>query len=66
MHAANDCPRRSLFRKRRDLVQEGYYLVMGDHRNSSSDSRAWGQVPKKYIVGRVNAWWWPLWDVRLF
>jgi signal peptidase I len=49
-----------------EIVQEGYYLVMGDHRNSSSDSRAWGQVPKKYIVGRVNARWWPLWDVRLF
>jgi signal peptidase I len=49
-----------------EVVQEGYYLVMGDHRNSSSDSRAWGQVPKKYIVGRVNARWWPLWDVRLF
>jgi signal peptidase I len=49
-----------------EVVQEGYYLVMGDHRNSSSDSRAWGQVPKKYIVGRVNARWWPLWNVRLF
>jgi hypothetical protein len=49
-----------------EVGQEGYYLVMGDHRNSSSDSRAWGQVPKKYIVGRVNARWWPLWDVRLF
>jgi signal peptidase I len=49
-----------------ELVQEGYYLVMGDHRNNSSDSRAWGQVPKKYIVGRVNARWWPVWDVRLF
>jgi|SRR5882724_9149589 len=49
-----------------EVVQEGYYLVMGDHRNGSSDSRAWGQVPKKYIVGRVNARWWPLWDVRLF
>jgi signal peptidase I len=49
-----------------EVVQEGYYLVMGDHRNVSSDSRDWGQVPKKYIVGRVNARWWPLWDLRLF
>jgi signal peptidase I len=49
-----------------EVVQEGYYLVMGDHRNNSSDSRDWGQVPKKYIVGRVHARWWPLWDVRLF
>jgi signal peptidase I len=48
------------------VVREGYYLVMGDHRNISFDSRDWGQVPKKYIVGGVNARWWPLWDVRLF
>ena len=48
------------------VVQEGYYLVMGDHRNNSSDSRDWGQVPKKYIIGRVNVRWWPIWDVRMF
>jgi len=49
-----------------EVVQEGYYLVMGDHRNVSSDSRDWGQVPKKYIIGRVNVRWWPIWDVRFF
>jgi signal peptidase I len=34
-------------------IGEGYYFVLGDHRNNSSDSRHWGQVPKKYIVGRI-------------
>ena len=48
------------------VVQQGYYFVMGDHRNNSSDSRHWGQVPKKYIVGKVKVRWWPLQDAKLF
>jgi signal peptidase I len=48
------------------VVQEGYYFVMGDHRNNSSDSRHWGLVPKKYIIGRVQVRWWPVPHARLF
>jgi signal peptidase I len=48
------------------VIDQGYDFVMGDHRNKSSDSRDWGPVPKKYIVGKVNVRWWPLQDARFF
>jgi signal peptidase I len=47
-------------------IREGFYFVMGDHRNASSDSRSWGDVPRKYIIGRVQVRWWPLSDARIF
>jgi signal peptidase I len=48
------------------VIPEGYYFVMGDHRNNSSDSRHWGFVPKKYILGRVQWRWWPIGSARSF
>ena len=48
------------------VIPEGYYFVMGDHRNNSSDSRHWGFVPKKYIIGRVQIRWWPIPTAHLF
>jgi signal peptidase I len=48
------------------VIPEGYYFVMGDHRNNSSDSRHWGMVPKKYIIGKVQLRWWPVPAARLF
>jgi signal peptidase I len=48
------------------VISEGYYFVMGDHRNNSSDSRHWGLVPKKYIIGKVMVRWWPLPEARVF
>ena len=48
------------------VIPEGYYFVMGDHRNNSSDSRHWGMVPKKYIIGKVQVRWWPLTNARIF
>ena len=42
------------------IVPQGYYFVMGDHRNNSSDSRTWDCVPKKYIIGKVQLRWWPV------
>jgi signal peptidase I len=48
------------------VIPEGYYFVMGDHRNNSSDSRHWGYVPKKYIIGKVQLRWWPIPTARVF
>jgi len=48
------------------VIPDGYYFVMGDRRNNSSDSRHWGFVPKKYIIGRIQLRWWPPGTVRTF
>jgi signal peptidase I len=40
-------------------VPEGQYLMLGDNRASSCDSRRWGTVPRKNLVGPVFAIYWP-------
>jgi signal peptidase I len=39
------------------VVQPGHIFVLGDNRDSSDDSRYWGQVPVKNLEGRVLVIW---------
>ena len=41
-------------------VPEGQLFVMGDNRLNSADSRVWGTVPLRSVIGKVFLIWWPL------
>jgi signal peptidase I len=42
-----------------EVIPQGSYWVMGDHRCVSSDSRDFGPVPRKFIYGKAEVIYWP-------
>lgn len=46
------------------VVPKGHYFMMGDNRDDSTDSRYWGFVPDRNIVGRAFMIWWNFDDFK--
>ena len=47
-------------------VDDDKLFVLGDNRGRSNDSRTWGQLPARNVVGRVWFGYWPPEQMKLF
>lgn len=48
------------------VLKDGEYFVMGDNRAESSDSRIWGPLDEKYIIGRPLIRLFPVTNISVF
>ncbi len=42
-----------------EAIPDGMFLMLGDHRNNSSDGHVWGFVPRANLVGKAMCVFWP-------
>lgn len=43
-----------------EVIPDGYYFVLGDNRENSKDSRTYGLISRKDIIGKVQFRIWPI------
>lgn len=46
-------------------VPQDNYLMLGDNRNNSDDSRVWGFLPRDLMIGKAVLIYWPLDRIRI-
>ena len=62
-HAVLDDPRANRLDRGTWIVEEGRYFMVGDNRDNSNDSRAWGSVREEDFKGPAFVLYWS-WDVN--
>jgi signal peptidase I len=62
-HAVLDDPRANRLDRGTWIVEEGRYFMVGDNRDNSNDSRAWGSVREEDFKGPAFILYWS-WDVN--